>query len=117
MKLAKLFLLLATMSLISAVPLASDPAAWKGLTPVQVAQIKAGKIVLMDGDPNDTGSSARFIQAAMIFDQPIEKTYQLFKKTENQARYLPDLDSARVIKRDAKGEWQAKEVGTIGGRL
>lgn len=114
MRATRAFLLLAMAAMISAVPLASDPAAWKGLTPAQVEQVKKGQIVLMDQDTSGSGDQKRFIQAAILFNQPIDKAWQLFRKTENQHRYLPDLDECKLVKRDAKGDLVDFEVELAG---
>lgn len=90
--------------LISAVPTVDDPEAWKGLTPEQIKKVKAGEIVILDEDTSGGEDQKRFIRAAMIFDQPIDKAYALFRATENQHRYLPDLDSCKLVKRDDKGD-------------
>jgi hypothetical protein len=88
-----------------AVPSADDPEAWKDLTPEQIEKVKKGEIVLVD---EDTSASAeeqtRFIQAAMIFNQPLEKVWELFKKTELQDRYLPDLEECTLVSRDEQGD-------------
>lgn len=105
MKLVKALSVLFLLSLMAAVPLATDPAAWKGLTPDQIARVKKGEIVIMDQNTaGGTGDAARFIQAAMIFNQPVEKAYALFRKTENQPRFLPDLASAKLVSRNDKGD-------------
>jgi hypothetical protein len=40
----------------------------------------------------------------MIFNQPIDAAYKLFKATEKQDRYLPDLDSCKLVSRNAQGD-------------
>ena len=104
MKLVKALSALVLLVLISAVPTVDNPEAWKGLTPAQIAQIKKGQIVLLDQDTSGGSNQSRFIRAAILFNQPIEKVWPLFRKTENQARYLPDLDSNTLVRRDAKGD-------------
>lgn len=89
---------------VGAVPLATEPAAWKGLTPDQVNRVKAGEIVILDRDTSQGGAQTRFIQAALLFNQPLETTYKLFKQTERQDRYLPDLKSCKLVSRDQKGD-------------
>lgn len=93
-----------TASMAYAVPTAGDPKAWAGLTPDQVKKVKAGQIVIMDQDTSGAGDQKRFIQAAMIFNQPLEAAYKIFKQTEKQDRYLPDLESCKLVSRDAKGD-------------
>jgi len=104
MKLVKAFSMLVLLALVSAVPTVDSPEAWKGLTPAQIAQAKKGQIVLLDQDTSGTGDQKRFIRAAILFNQPIDKAWALFRKTEVQDRYLPDLDRCKLVKRDAKGD-------------
>ncbi len=85
-------------------PSADSPQAWEGLTEDQVKKVKAGEIVILDEDKSEGADQKRFIRAAMIFDQPLEKTWKLFKATEKQHRYLPDLDSCELVQRDDKGD-------------
>jgi len=87
-----------------AVPTADDPAAWKDLTPDQIARVKAGEVVLIDQDTSEGEDQKRFIQAAMIVDRPIEEVWTLLKKTELQDRYLPDLAKCDLVKRDKAGD-------------
>ena len=92
------------VSLVAAAPTANDPQAWKGLTPDQVKKVKAGQIVILDQDTSQGDQQKRFIQAAVIFSQPVDVVYKLFRQTETQARYLPDLESCKLISRNAKGD-------------
>lgn len=91
-------------SAFAGVPTADDDDAWEGLTPEQIKKVKAGEIVLVDQDNSEGDDQKRFIQAAMIFDQPIDDAWALFKKTELQHRYLPDLDSCELVSRDEDGD-------------
>jgi len=82
-----------------------DPGAWKGLTEEQIEKVKDGEVVLLDSDESEgDDEQKRFIKAAMIFDQPIDKVWSLFRKTESQHLYLPDLDKCTLVKRDDKGD-------------
>jgi hypothetical protein len=90
--------------LLKAIPTADEPAAWKGLTPEQIERVKKGEIVLLDKDTSEGGDQERMIEAAMIFDQPIDKAWSVIRRTELQHRYLPDLDNCVLVKRDDKGD-------------
>jgi hypothetical protein len=88
-----------------AVPTADDPEAWKGLTPDQIAKVKKGEVVMLDKNTSaGAEDQKRFIQAAMIFNQPIDQTWALMKKTELQHRYLPDLENCALVSRNASGD-------------
>jgi hypothetical protein len=105
----KLVALLAALVVLPLMPAraiktADDPEAWKGLTKDQIERVKKGEIVLLDKDTSEGGQQKRMIEAAMIFDQPIAAAWKLFRQTENQARYLPDLESCTLVSRDAKGD-------------
>jgi len=106
MKLVGLLVVLAVLPLVPAraIKTADDPEAWKGLTAEQIARVKKGEIVLLDKDTSEAGQQKRMIEAAMIFDQPIEVAWKLFRKTELQDRYLPDLESCTLVSRDQKGD-------------
>jgi hypothetical protein len=86
--------------LATAVPRAGDPAAWQGLTPEQVQRVKKGEIVILDQDTSANDEQKHFIQAAMIFNQPIEKAWPLIRIPENQDRFMPGLDSCRLVNRE-----------------
>ncbi len=91
---------LCSIAMAGAVPAADDPEAWKDLTDEQIKKVKAGEVVLIDQDVSESGEDQRrFIRAAMIFDQPIDKAWALFRATETQHRYLPDLSSCELVKR------------------
>jgi len=84
----------------AAVPTTDDPAAWQGLTAEQIQKVKKGEIVLIDQDTSaGTEEQKHFIQAAMIFNQPIEKAWPLIRKPETQDRFMPDLESLRLVNR------------------
>jgi len=84
----------------SAAPTADDPEAWAGLTPAQIERVKKGEIVVLDQDTSSKDEQRRFIQAAMIFNQPIEKAWPLIRYPESQDRFMPNLDSLRLVSRD-----------------
>ncbi len=97
------FLLLAAS--VHAVPDADDPEAWKGLSKEQIKEVKSGGIVIMDEDTSkEGGDQKRYIRAAMIFEQPIEKAWKLVRQTEMQHRFLPDLKKCELVKRTPEGD-------------
>ena len=97
------FILITFLALSSdaiAVPTGDDPEAWAGLTEEQIQRIKNGEIVILDKDTSSASEEQRhFIQAAMIFNQPIEKAWALLRKPEAQERFMPDLKSCRLVSR------------------
>lgn len=92
-----LIILFAAKLVESDVPLASSPEAWKGLTAEQIQRIKSGEIVILDKDQSQGEDAKRFIQAAMVFNQPIEVAWNLFRHTEHQEQYLPRLISSPLV--------------------
>jgi len=84
-------------------PAASFKTAWEGLTPGQISRIKAGQIVILGKDQSKGKEAQRFIQAAMIFDQPVDTVWKLFRQTDRQAQYLPRLDKAVTV--EDQGSW------------
>ncbi|MFO8058636.1 MAG: SRPBCC family protein [bacterium] len=90
---------------VQAVPTTDDPEAWKGLSKEQIKKVKSGEVVIMDQDTSEGGEDQkRFIRAAMIFDQPIDKAWKLVRQTEMQHRFLPDLKKCELVKRTEKGD-------------
>jgi len=90
---------------VYAVPTVDGPEAWKGLTPQQIKKVKSGEIVIMDQDTSEGDEEQkRYIRAAMIFDQPIDKAWKLVRKTEMQHRFLPDLEECELVERTAEGD-------------
>jgi len=97
-----LVLLLARAGL-AAVPTADDPKAWEGLTPAQIQKVKAGEIVIMGADQPQGDEAKRYIRAAMILNQPIDTAWALFRHTEKQEQYLPELVKSTLA--EDHGNW------------
>ena len=78
------------------VPVADNPEAWKGLTQDQVKKVKAGEIVILDKNLSSSDEAKRFIQTAMIFNQPIDAVWTLLSQTEKQEQYsfIMDIEHA-----------------------
>ncbi len=79
------------------VPVADNPEAWKGLTQDQVKKVKAGEIVILDKNLSSSDEAKRFIQTAMIFNQPIDAVWTLLSQTEKQEQYLRSLFDSPII--------------------
>ena len=96
------FFLILVSAQVRPVPTADDPEAWKGLTPEQIQRLKNGEIVIIDQDTSGSDDEQKhFIQAAMVFNQPIDKAWELIRKPETQDRFMPDLESCRLVNRTA----------------
>ncbi|PKL74108.1 MAG: hypothetical protein CVV27_22185 [Candidatus Melainabacteria bacterium HGW-Melainabacteria-1] len=69
-----------------------------GLSADQKKQLEAGKTVF-----STVGSVAKsdseLIYAAIVFNKPIEETWRLISKTEDQIRYLSDIDDLKIIRK------------------
>lgn len=70
---------------------------WEGLTPDQARDLKAGKIVILDRDQSQGTDWQRFIQAAVIFEQPIDVVWGLFRQTARQEQYLAKLNKCVTV--------------------
>jgi len=70
---------------------------WDGLSPDQIKRLKDGQVVILDKDQSQGVELQRFIQAAMIFNQPIDTAWALFRQTERQEQYLPRLYKVTVV--------------------
>lgn len=91
-----IFWLCGVMS-IAGVPSANSPEAWKGLTPDQIRRVKSGEVVILDKDQSSGEEAKRFIQSAIIFNQPIDVVWKIFRHTEKQEQYLPRLVSSPLV--------------------
>jgi hypothetical protein len=87
----------------AAVPSADNPEAWQGLTAEQVRKVKAGEIVIMGANTPQGDETKRFIQAAMILNQPIDTAWALFRQTEKQEQYLSEL--IKCTRAEDHGNW------------
>lgn len=67
-----------------------------GLTAEQKKQLEAGKIVFATVG-SVTTSESELIYAAIVFNQPLEETWRLISRTEDQIKYLSDIDELKII--------------------
>ncbi len=67
-----------------------------GLSADQKKQLEAGKTVFATVG-SVAKSDSELIYAAIVFNQPIEETWRLISKTEDQIRYLSDIDNLKII--------------------
>ena len=88
---------------LAAAPSADNLEAWKGLTPEQIKQVKAGEILILGANTPQGDEAKRFIQAAMILNQPIDTAWALFRHTEKQEQYLPEL--VKSTRAEDHGNW------------
>jgi hypothetical protein len=72
------------------------PDGLKGLNTSQVQKLAKGEIVFTFTD-STTQAHSGLIEAAVIFNQTPEKTWNLLYRTEDQAKYLKELEEAKVI--------------------
>ncbi len=86
--------LVSTLSLAATPDFGSD--GLKDLDIEQRRRLASGEIVFTI--TNLTGQEhSRLIQAAVIFNQTTEKTWELLSRIEDQVKYLEELEEARVI--------------------
>lgn len=80
------------------------PDGMAGLSEAQKLEIARGKPVFtLTGTSPDEQSG--LIEAAIVFEQTSEKTWNLFYRTEDQYKYLKELEMSRVI---TKGQLEDK---------
>lgn len=89
--------LLIAGSLVAKVPTVSFKDGWDGLNPDQVKRLKEGKVVILDKDQSKGSEMQRFIQAAMILNQPVDKCWAIFRQTQKQEQYLPKLYKVTTV--------------------
>jgi len=69
-----------------------------GLSAVQKQQLGEGKIVFATVG-SVAKSESELIYAAIVFNQPVEETWRLISRTEDQNRYLSDIDDLKIIRK------------------
>jgi hypothetical protein len=67
-----------------------------GLSDVQVWRLGRGEIVLPDSLIK-TEEGKTLIEAALVFDQPPDEVWRLLSRTEDQGRYLREVQKVAVI--------------------
>jgi hypothetical protein len=67
-----------------------------GLTLEQQEKLAQGKIILPESVVK-TPEGRTLIEAALVFDKPPEEVWQLLSKTEDQVKYLGDVEKATVV--------------------
>jgi len=72
------------------------PDGLKGLEASQQQKLAKGEIVFTFTD-SATQAHSGLIEAAVIFNQTPEQTWNLLYRTEDQAKYLKELEEAKVI--------------------
>jgi hypothetical protein len=72
------------------------PAGLAGLSEVQIWRLGRGEIVLPDSLIK-TEEGKTLIEAALGFDQPPEEVWRLLSRTEDQGRYLSEVQKVAVI--------------------
>ena len=95
---AILILFMLSVALMAAappgVPTDADPAAYKGLTQEGIAKIKTGEVLIVK-DLARGESISGMIEAAVIFNQNIDKVWELIvDQVADQKRFLPYLEKS-----------------------
>lgn len=75
------------------------PDGLKGLTEKQVEDIDKGKIVFSTTDKSleKEDKKEALIEAVLVFDTPVEETWRLLAKTEDQIQYLKEIKELNII--------------------
>ncbi len=69
-----------------------------GLTLEQREKLSRGKIIMPESVVK-TPKGKTLIEAALVFDRPPEKVWEILSKTEDQVKYLDNIKDATVISR------------------
>src|SRR5512135_786376 len=89
-------MLLITCSLLASpppgAPTDKDPAAYQGIGKDDISRLKKGELVILKNVSGDQSTAKGMVKAAIIFNQPLEKTWELFTQGWRQEEYLPYLD-------------------------
>ncbi|MGB9736613.1 MAG: hypothetical protein ACP5JP_04330 [bacterium] len=88
------------------IKLASPPLpqkALEGLSITDIANLEAGKIVVLKQDSGEGKNKQSLIKASLVFNQPIDRVWDLLKQTDRQKEYLPHLKDAQIIEANSKG--------------
>lgn len=75
------------------------PDGTKGLTAEQKRDLADGKIVFSTTDTNGEGKST-FIEAAVVFDKPPEYVWELLYRTEDQVKFLEEVDKIEIVEKE-----------------
>jgi len=86
-------LVLGVQSLFADMP-GFGPDGLSGLTGAQRQDLDKGKIVF---STTDAGGSA-LIEAAVVFDVPLQEAWRLLSRTEDQIKYLKEIYELNIIK-------------------
>ena len=73
------------------------PDGLSGLTEEQRQNLDKGKIVFSTTDTGAQGQNA-LIEAAVVFNVPLQETWRLLSKTEDQIKYLKEIYELNIIK-------------------
>ncbi len=75
----------------------------KGLSEKQLKKINKGKILFSTKDKSagEDGKKQSLIEAVLVFDKPVNETWELLAKTEDQIKYLKEIKEVNVIDQNA----------------
>jgi len=62
----------------------------------RLQQLYADNLVLLPHEPD----GSIYIEALVLFDQPLERTLRLLAQSERQSEYLPQIKRVKLIERD-----------------
>ncbi len=104
-----MFMLIVSLGSASAdeqIKLTSPPLpakALEGLSVTDITALDAGKVIVLKQDSGEGKDKKSLIQASIVFDQPIDKVWDLLKHTERQKEYLPHLKEAEIVSGNKDG--------------
>jgi hypothetical protein len=86
----------------AAVPLIGAPEfgtdGLNGLSPAEKQQLESGKIVFSTVG-SISASKSELIHASIVFNKSLEETWGLISRTEDQIKYLSDIDDLKILRK------------------
>jgi hypothetical protein len=83
-------------------PTDKDPEAYKGLSKEQIDRVRNGEILILDKPEKVEGR--QMINAAFVFNQDLDTTWNLLTTRSRQEEYLPRLDRSLPVGKTDKGD-------------
>jgi hypothetical protein len=94
-------------------PTDKDPRAYQGLSQDDIARLKKGELVFVKDVNGDQGTTKGLVKAAIMFNQPLDKVWDLMTQGWRQEEYLPYLDRSILVKKLPDGDIIENQVKVL----
>ncbi len=81
-----------------------DPKAYQGLSSQDLERLRKGELVFINDFSSEQSTSKGMVQAAIIFNQPIDTVWTLMAQGWRQEEYLPNVDRTILAKKLPDGD-------------